>query len=41
MLEKGIGLGYVEIASARVGTNLDIKVRNKFLAAQIIKPPFV
>jgi aminomethyltransferase len=41
MLEKGIGLGYVPVDCSQVGTEIDIKIRDKYLPAQIIKPPFV
>lgn len=41
ILEKGIGLGYVAKEHAKVGTEIDIKIRNKLLPAMIIKPPFV
>jgi len=38
---KGIGLGYVKKEFSKSGTSIQIKIRNKFLAAEIIKPPFV
>ena len=41
MLEKGIGLGYVTKEFAKIGTMIDIKIRDKFVPAEIIKPPFV
>jgi aminomethyltransferase len=41
MLEKGIGLGYVKKGFTKPGTKIEIKIRNKFLSAEIIKPPFV
>jgi len=41
MLEKGIGLGYVPVEFSKIGTVLEIKIRDKFIPAQIIKPPFV
>ncbi len=41
ILEKGIGLGYVSKAHAKIGTIIEIKIRDKFLPAEIIKPPFV
>ena len=41
MLEKGIGLGYVAKEHAKTGTKLAIKIRDKFVPAEIIKPPFV
>lgn len=39
-LSKGIGLGYVEANFAVVGEEIYIRVRNKQLKAQIVKPPF-
>jgi aminomethyltransferase len=41
MLEKGIGLGYVKLPFAKIGTPIEIKIRDRFLDAEIIKPPFV
>ncbi len=41
ILEKGIGLGYVKKEFSKSGTSIQIMIRNKFLAAEIIKPPFV
>ncbi|MFC2088573.1 glycine cleavage system aminomethyltransferase GcvT [Calditrichota bacterium] len=41
ILEKGIGLGYVTKEHSKIGTAIDIKVRNKMIPAKIIKPPFV
>lgn len=36
----GIGLGYVKPEYAKIGTNIYIKVRNKNLKAEVVKPPF-
>jgi aminomethyltransferase len=41
ILEKGIGLGYVQTDFAKVGTEIEIKIRDSYLTAEIIKPPFV
>jgi len=41
ILEKGIGLGYVKIEYSKIGSQIEIEVRNKMLPAEIIKPPFV
>jgi len=41
MLEKGIGLGYVPIDFSKIGTLIDVKIRDRYLKAEIIKPPFV
>ena len=39
-LNKGIGLGYVD--SIKIKDDIfDIKIRNKFIKANIIKPPFI
>ena len=39
-LERGIGLGYVEVGYSEIGTKLEINIRGKSSAAMIIKPPF-
>jgi len=39
-LEKGIGLGYVDIQSSEVGADLDINIRGKDYLAKVTKPPF-
>ncbi len=41
MLDKGIGLAYVPVEWSKIGTQIEIEVRNKLLPATIIKPPFV
>lgn len=41
ILEKGIGLGYIKKGFTKVGTTIEIEVRNKMIPATIIKPPFV
>ncbi|RMG27287.1 MAG: glycine cleavage system aminomethyltransferase GcvT [Bacteroidetes bacterium] len=41
VLKEGIGLGYVPVELAAVGTELQIMVRNKALQAQVVKPPFI
>lgn len=40
-LNKGIGLGYVAVGHHQPGTEIYVSVRNKNLAATIIKPPFI
>ncbi|GAB3995759.1 glycine cleavage system aminomethyltransferase GcvT [Spirosoma daeguense] len=40
-LSKGIGLGYVQTAFSKPGTEIFVKVRDRLLKAQIIKLPFV
>ncbi len=41
MLEKGIGLGYVKKGFTKIGTPIEIEIRNKNVPATIVKPPFV
>lgn len=40
MLNKGIGMGYVKVPYASVGTEIYIGIRNKQIPAQVVKPPF-
>ncbi len=40
MLNKGIGMGYVNAGFHKLGTEIYIKVRNKLLKAVIVKLPF-
>jgi len=40
MLKKGIGMGYVELAHAKMDSEIRIGVRNKQLAARVVRPPF-
>ena len=39
-LNKAIGMGYVEVASAAIDSPIYIKVRDKLLAAKVAKIPF-
>jgi aminomethyltransferase len=39
MLDKGIGMGYVPVAQAKVDTELTIDVRGKPRAARVVKKP--
>ena len=41
MLNKGIGLGYVDREHAATDTEVWVGVRNRRLKAQVVKPPFV
>ncbi|RMH61237.1 MAG: glycine cleavage system aminomethyltransferase GcvT [Calditrichaeota bacterium] len=41
ILEKGIGLGYVNRPHTKTGTSIEIDIRGRRLPATIIKPPFV
>ena len=40
MVEKGIGLGYVAIDAAQIGTDIEIDVRGRKIPAHIVKTPF-
>lgn len=40
-LGKGIGLGYVETAMSKPGSEIFIRVRDKLLKAEVVKLPFV
>lgn len=40
MLEKGIGMGYVSIDAASVGTSIEVDVRGNKVPAVIVKTPF-
>lgn len=37
----GVGMGYVPVASAKEGTEINIIIRNKSVAAKIVKTPFI
>jgi aminomethyltransferase len=41
ILEKGIGLGYVSKDQSTTGTIIQIKIRDKLVPAEIVKPPIV
>lgn len=36
----GVGMGYVKTEYAKLGTPITIKVRDRFLKAEVVKPPF-
>ncbi|MQP25931.1 glycine cleavage system aminomethyltransferase GcvT [Sphingobacterium faecium] len=40
-LKKSIGLGYVDNAFAKEGTEIFINIRNQSIKAKVVKPPFV
>lgn len=40
MLNKGIGMGYVEVEHAKQGSDILIEIRNKQVQARVIRPPF-
>jgi aminomethyltransferase len=41
ILEKGIGLGYVSKDDSKIGTTIEIKIRDNLIPAEIVKPPIV
>ena len=41
VLNKGIGMGYVNKAYSAIGTKVYLNVRNKMLKAKIVKMPFI
>lgn len=40
-LQKSIGLGYVDVAHAKIGTDIFVNIRNKSLKATVVKTPFI
>ncbi|MBC8256533.1 MAG: glycine cleavage system aminomethyltransferase GcvT [Candidatus Marinimicrobia bacterium] len=40
-LKIGFGLAYVDRPFNKIGQNISIQIRNKFISAKIIKPPFI
>ena len=40
MLNKGIGMGYVDLAFAKKETEIRIGIRNKQVRAMVVRPPF-
>jgi len=40
-LQKSIGMGYVQKAFAKEGTEIFINIRNKPVKAMVVKPPFI
>lgn len=40
-LNKGIGMGYVQTAFAKAGTEIFINIRDKAIKAQVVKVPFL
>lgn len=41
ILKKGIGMGYVKTSKGKLGTEILIQIRNKYVKSEIIKPPFI
>ena len=39
-LNEGIGLAYISLSYSKIGTELQIKIRNKYLSCIIVKSPF-
>lgn len=39
-LNKGIGMGYVPVALAQPGQEIDIMIRNKPIKSRVVRPPF-
>lgn len=40
-LGKGIAMGYVTVENSKIGNEVYIKIREKLIKAQVVKPPFV
>ena len=40
-LNAGIGLCYVSTEYAKLGTKLDVEIRNLNVPAEVVKPPFL
>ena len=40
-LQKAIGMGYVDTAFAKEGTDIYISIRDNKVKAQVVKPPFI
>jgi len=40
ILKKGIGMGYINIEHAKMGSEIYIRIRNKDIKALVVKPPF-
>ena len=41
ILKSGIGLGYVESQYSKIGSEIDIIIRDKQVKAKVIRPPFI
>jgi aminomethyltransferase len=41
MLEKGIGMGYVELSASKLGTPVQIRIRQSDAPAHVVKIPFL
>ncbi len=40
ILQKGIGLAYVQPSYTEIGTTFDVEIRSRRVPAQVVKPPF-
>lgn len=40
-LQKSIGLGYIDLAHSKEGTEIFVSIRNKAIKAVVVKPPFI
>ena len=40
-LDKGIGIGYIDNGYNKIGTQILIKIRSKYMLAEIVKTPFL
>ncbi len=41
ILKSGIGLGYIESQYSKIGSEIDIIIRDKQVRAEVIRPPFI
>lgn len=39
-VEQGIGMAYVDAAHAKAGSRLDIRIRDRLVPAEVVRPPF-
>lgn len=39
-LGRGIGMGYVDSSAAKTGTGVDVMIRGRAVAAEVVRPPF-
>ena len=39
-LQKGIGMGYLPLDHASVGTQIEVAIRNRAVPARVVKTPF-
>ena len=41
ILQQGVGMGYVKPEFSKIGSEIFIKIRNKNVAAEVVKMPFL